>query len=301
MSKPFAAATKQLFEADPLAWLHYDELSGTRTRLIETELTTVAGEVDKVLRVQTKSPYLAHFEFEATYRKRQGRRILRWNSLLHTGQGLPVRSVLVLLRPQADGPAITGTAGYSFDDGPERLDFRYRVIRVWQNSADEVLEGSLATLPLAPLTDIEPGDLPGVLRRMERRIQREAPPDDAGRLWTATYLLMGLTYERAMIDQLLKGVRGMKESVTYQAILEEGESIGLKKGELAQARRMVFRLGARRLGPPDARTRAAIESVSSLPRLERLLAQALQADDWSQLRKAAARRNGVRRRARAAS
>jgi len=41
-------------------------------------------------------------------------------------------------------------------------------------------------------------------------------------LWTATYVLMGLKYPSAFTEQLLRGVRQMKESVTYQAILAEG-------------------------------------------------------------------------------
>ena len=37
---------------------------------------------------------------------------------------------------------------------------------------------------------------------------------------------MGLKYERPFVNELLKGVCDMKESVTYQGILEKGEAIG---------------------------------------------------------------------------
>src|SRR5207244_1176241 len=65
---------------------------------------------------------------------------------------------------------------------------------------------------------------------MERRLDAEAPPADARELRTATYILMGLRYPRDMVRQLLKGVRSMKESDTYQAILEEGFEKGIEKG-----------------------------------------------------------------------
>ncbi len=58
---------------------------------------------------------------------------------------------------------------------------------------------------------------------------------------------MGLRYDRALIEQLLQEVRGMKESVTYQAIVEEGvakgREEGVVKGRMEEARRILFRLG----------------------------------------------------------
>ena len=57
-----------------------------------------------------------------------------------------------------------------------------------------------------------------------RRYRKTADP-----LWTAVDVLMGLRYDRVLIEQLLQGVRGMKESVTYQAIVEEGVAKGIVK------------------------------------------------------------------------
>src|SRR5579871_2239564 len=90
--------------------------------------------------------------------------------------------------------------------------------------------GRLAALPLAPIADVAPEQLPEVIMRMEYRIDTETEPGERGSLWTAAYLLMGLRYERRLIHRLLKGVRGMKESTTYQEILEEGEAKGIEKG-----------------------------------------------------------------------
>ena len=76
---------------------------------------------------------------------------------------------------------------------------------------------------------------------------------------------MGLRYDRARVEQLRQGVRGMKESVTYQAIVEEGAA----KGRLEEARRMLVLLGEEEFGtPPGPRARASIEAINSPEQLE---------------------------------
>lgn len=47
----------------------------------------------------------------------------------------------------------------------------------------------------------------------------------------AAFILMGLRYESAMVQTLLRGVGQMRESTTYQAILEEGKAEGIALGE----------------------------------------------------------------------
>ena len=89
------------------------------------------------------------------------------------------------------------------------------MVRVWQKPVEEGLVGGLGTLPLAPLANITEQELPGVIARMKTRIETEATPEQAGKLWTATNVLMGLRYAAELTQQLLQGVMNMKESVTY--------------------------------------------------------------------------------------
>ena len=281
MPKPFDAATKHLLEAQPSAWLDYLGLPGTHAQLVEADLTTVTAEADKVLRVDDTVPYLAHIEFQSGYETDLGERVLHYNVLLFYRHRLPVQSVVVLLRREADGPEVTGTAGYDLESGS--LAFRCRVVRVWEKSPEEALDGGLATLPLAPLGNVAREALPDVVRRMEERIEREATPGEAGTLWTATYLLLGLKYERGFVRQLLKGIRGMRESTTYQEILEEGASIGEARGKAEEARGLIFRLGSKRFGSPDAQTQATLDAVTSLERLELLAERLLEAESWAEL------------------
>lgn len=289
MAKPFDATTKQLVEAQPQAWLAFVGLGDALSaEVIEADLSTVTADADRVLRVNgPPAPFLAHLEFQAGYDRAMGERLLRYNVLLRYRHGLPVRSIVLLLRREADGPALTGAVRDGTETEQNLLHFRYRVVRVYEQPVEAVLAGGLATLPLAPLADVSPSALPGVVRRMEERIGAEAAPDQAGMLWTAAYVLMGLKYPAALVTQLLKGVRQMKESATYQAILQEGRAEGEARGEewgrAEEARALIVRLGRKRFGSPDAATEAALGAITSRERLEQLAERLLEAESWSEL------------------
>jgi hypothetical protein len=61
-----------------------------------------------------------------------------------------VLNVAVLLRLEADSPQLTGSFERAFP-GQERIALlRYRVLRVWQLPVEQLLNGGIGTLPLAP-------------------------------------------------------------------------------------------------------------------------------------------------------
>jgi predicted transposase YdaD len=161
------------------------------------------------------------------------------------------------------------------------------VIRVWQEDAEKLIESGLGILPLAFIADIDPAKLPRLVKRAEERLEREATPGTIGEFWTSIDVLMGLKYQRPFVAQLLKGVRTMKESVTYQGILEEGEARGEARGEergaLRGRRDSLLRIGAKRFGPADAATQAVIEAIESADRFDDLLDRVLIASNWAEL------------------
>lgn len=116
------------------------------------------------------------------------------------------------------------------------MHFHYDVVRVWELSADQLLAGGIGLTPLGLLTNDARHRLPEVVQRFAERIDRDVP--DAAlrdRLLTEGFILMGLRYDKALIRALSLGVQKMRESSTYQMILEEGEEKGLAKG-LAEGR-----------------------------------------------------------------
>jgi predicted transposase YdaD len=72
----------------------------------------------------------------------------------------------------------------------------------------------------------------------------------------------------------------MKDSVFYQAIVEEGRQEGQQEGRLREAQEMVLRVGRGLLGPPDDETEMRVRSIEDLDRLERMAERFSGASDW---------------------
>ena len=71
----------------------------------------------------------------------------------------------------------------------------------------------------------------------------------------------------------------MRESTTYQLILDEGRD----EGRLEGARRMLLRLAGEFFGPPSPQEEAAISAISDVVRLERLAVRVKTASGWQEL------------------
>ncbi len=276
MAMDFDASTKHLIEELLPDWV---PLSGRRVtgriEVRDADVSAVTAAADKVAYVHDAEPWIFHLE---VFSGRDGTAVPRthlYNALLEYRHGVPVCSVVVLLRRAADSPDFTGETTRNLPGEPSYRTFRYRVVRVWELPAVTFLTGGLGTLPLAPLSAVREEELAGVVGQMEERIRREAPPGEAGELWTATKILMGLRYSRDLVARLLRGVHGMRESVTYQEIVEEGEIRALQD--------VVLRLGRARLGPTGAETEAIVRNITDLDRLRLLTDRLLQASSWQEL------------------
>jgi hypothetical protein len=86
----------------------------------------------------------------------------------------------------------------------------------------------------------------------------------------------------------------MKDSVTYQAILEEGEAMGVAKGAINEARKLLLLMGANRFGPPDRPTQATLKKLKDVQRLEKLGVRLLSVGSWQELLGTLPRRRGHR-------
>lgn len=79
----------------------------------------------------------------------------------------------------------------------------------------------------------------------------------------------------------------MKESTTYQAILEEGRQEGRHEGRhegaVATARKFLLRFGTQRLGKPSAAIRNRISQLTDVDDLERLCVTTSRAGTWKEL------------------
>jgi predicted transposase YdaD len=295
-AKPYDPALKALVETEPESWPAVLDRPTGPTAVIDADIATVSGAADKVLRVAAPTPYLLHLEFVAGHDTVElpGKLHLR-NALLGDRHGLRVRSAAVLLRPEADSPQLTGVYEQDFPDEEAYLRFRYQVLRVWRLPPGPLLTGGLPLLALAPISAVTEAELPGIIEQMERRLSSRRARKQAPVVWAAAYILLGLRYSPALAAHLFRGVVSMKESSTYQAILEEGEL----RGAVAEARKLLRLFGSRMFGPPDAQTATAIERLSDLARLEELCDRLPTVESWPELfgQPAPGRRSGRRRQA----
>lgn len=92
----------------------------------------------------------------------------------------------------------------------------------------------------------------------------------------------------------------MKESSTYQAIVEEGRIEGIARGKaegaVAEAKKVLRLQGDEAFGVPDSATASTIEQLDNLVRLEDLLRRVRTAGSWRELfgRPVSARKGGRR-------
>jgi predicted transposase YdaD len=234
-----------------------------------------------VLRVAARSPYLVHLEFISGHDAAElPAKLLVRNGLLDERHRLPVRSVAVVLRPEADSPQLTGRYQREFPGENEPyLVFRYHVLRIWQLSPQPLLTSGLSLLPLAPISAVTEADLPSIMERMGKRLAARRARRQAATIWAASYVLLGLRYSSSLAEQLFRGVLTMKESTTYRAILEEGR----EEGAVAEAKRVLRLLGDDALGAPDDRSASAIERLDDLATLESLLKRLRTVENWKEL------------------
>ncbi len=238
MTKPFDTTLKDLLNVFAVDWADW---LGPRIGLsadlevepLDVDLSTVQMSADKAFRLRPPAEGILHIEPQASWDGGFPGRLLRYSALLHDRYGGPVYSIALLLRPEANALDITGVVSRKRHDGHEYHRFEYFVVKVWELHVEPLMASGLGALPLVLLTDEAEGRLGTLVDRIDERMRAEHVPD-ARRIFLLTcgYIQLGLRYTEVEILHAYTRVRGMKESSTYQAILEEGRVEGEIKGEI---------------------------------------------------------------------
>jgi hypothetical protein len=281
----FDVSTKELVWDDPAACLERFGVGPPGpVDVIDSEATTLTAAADKVIKVGGQAPYLVNIELQSSHDSDLVETLWFRQAALFHRHRLPVLTVLVLLRRAANSPSLSGAFEIHMPDGSLTNLYNYRVVRLWQEGSDSYVTAGVNLVPLAPLAAVAENELPGLVQKMAARINAE-PPVRSAKLWTATYLLMGLSYSEEVVAQLLEGVMNIQESTTYQAILRDGRQEGLIEGRVTGEQQLLIRLGTKRFGEPDAATVSAIEATRDVERLETLGERILDPDvrDWNSL------------------
>ncbi len=130
-----------------------------------------------------------------------------------------------------------------------------------------------------------PRDLPLEPRDVASRRLRPAGSPGSGLV--AIAFLAGLRFPWESIKHWFRGVAAMRESSVYEGLLQEGRAEGRvegrAEGRAEGARRILLRQGELRFGLPDMASRAALESIADLERLEGLSERVLTVASWTEL------------------
>ena len=285
MSKPFDATLKDLAVVNPVQFLtELDGPPGLPVRLLNIDLSTVTTATDLAFGLGDPLQEVVHLDAQAGADSNKHRDVLVYNALLHRQSRVPVHSILLLLRPKARLSDQTGSIAYSARPGRGRMDFGSEIVPLWERPVEALLAGGLATLPLATLGRLPEGvsledGMRRVVNEVFERLQREAAPGMFQRLMTATLVLTGLRVDRKQARTIFQGIPAMRESDTYQAILDEGR----EEGEIREAQKILLRLGPKKLGEPDEATRRVVLELTDLEQLERLTERLLDVETWQEL------------------
>jgi hypothetical protein len=271
MSKPFDATLKDLIRAYPADWLaQVGERVTAPPEVLSVELSTVTAAADALIRVGRR---VVHIDVESGPDDSLAERMLLYNVLAHRHTGLPVRSVVVLLRSNAARAGFTGRVAY------EGLSFRLDVVRVWEVPADALLEAGVGLMPLAVLGKPPPGTtretaLPAQVARIAARARAEAGPR-AGEVMTSAFILAGMHTGPDLLEAIFKGAGAMYESSAFQVVE--------KWAKERYAREVLLQMGTAKFGEPTEEQAARLEKIDSLPRLTRMMVKFTNIDSWDAL------------------
>lgn len=280
MSYPFDATLKDLLAQNAADLLRvFSYTANEPTQILNVDLSTVSAATDVAIGIGEPLREIVDLNFQSG-RPDAGvaARLLLYNAALHFRFHVPIRSILVLLRPKADSSLLTGELTYL--SGELQVSFQYKIVRMWEQPLEAFLEGGPDMLPLAPLCRLprnmsKPAALRHVISEIDRRLAMISNHAKAVRLMTAAFVLTGLRVPKKQLREVFDGVKIMHETVAWDEYLEEG----MVKGEL----KAILKIGTKQFGKPAAKTKAALMAIQDLNRLDRMLDEVMNVKSWTAL------------------
>ncbi len=251
----------------------FDRPPAGKVTLLNVDLSTVTTAADLVVGLGDPLTEIVHLDFQSSAAAWKHLDTLVYNALLHRHHRVPVHSIVILLRPEAAHSNLGGSVSYSARPGRGSMDFSYEVVRLWERPAEELLAGALGTAPLAMLGALPagvplPDALGAVAQRLIERLERETTPERTRKMLTSAFVLTGMRVRRDVAQQVFRGVRAMRESDTYLAIMDEGK--------VEEAKQLILSLGRTRFGPPDEAHTTRLNAITEdLDRLRRIVVRIL--------------------------
>lgn len=292
MSKPFDATLNSLIESNVADWAKFlCDRTGVPpgpAEVLDTDQSFTL-QSDRLFRVSGSVPVALHLELQSTGHLGIPEELLRYNVAARRTAGVPVHSVILLLRPKATASDLNGYLELPDSRGSTYLTFRYTVIRLWQESFEGLLNAGLGLAPLSLLTNEALADIPTATERFRQRLHDEnLPANVRNEILGYSSVLCGLRFELAKVrETLMRWQDVLQDSVTYQWIHEQGAAVGRVEGAalgaMKEAQEMLLRLGGKRFGPPPKSIETEIRFIEDRNRIERMAERLFDAAGWDDL------------------
>ena len=266
-------AFKALAEIVPgaMTWLLMGRTLPVRPVMTPVRWTERTGDFVGIVEPRTRRAHVLHAELEIGRAAGVPSRLSLVNRLLARKHKKPVLSAVVRLRGKRsrlrwreETERLPRDSALS---GETVAHFRWLELNVGSHDAEDLLASpELGALPFVPFA--RGGDRPDVLRRVVRRIAREAKPDERGPLITALTVAAGLH----------KGLRAIITSLVRVNMTERNWVVDMIRAEGAVD--TLATLLETRLGPLTKAQRTKLAGLCARPRaVPRLIRAALAAED----------------------
>jgi hypothetical protein len=152
MAKPWDDTMKRLIRVHPQHFVSWVLKGAIYKAALSIELKNWTREADFLFDViQNDQQMLIHMEFQSSEDEDMAQRLLEYNVLATREHGRSVLSCLIYLRKDskiAESPLI-----WELPNGEKILYFHFIVIKLWEITAEELIQTNLTgLLPLVPLT-----------------------------------------------------------------------------------------------------------------------------------------------------
>jgi hypothetical protein len=256
------AILRKLVGMDPSAFLKLISVPGTGPiKLIESGIFPHILPVDKVLRIPSPEPWVAVVGLAIS---RDPALVgLIETTLLCLPHRVPMEPIIVLVRPEADDPSVTGEQVRRMPWGAVVSQFNYRVVRAWHQPSDRPL-GDPRSQTLAGLA------ASGLPRLISELRERTAASEEDAASESLTCLVCALPEQGRVDPKLLSVVADLDRMApcVYLTLDRRHEPRIVSRDEGSTVMRWkLYQQGTRRFGPPDEQVASTIGEIVSPRRL----------------------------------
>lgn len=275
MQNSYDATFKVLVDHSPEDWAEF--VFGSTIGLaspVDTSLHSTKEVVDRLLRVERLgSEFIIHIEFHAGHSGNAiPNRLFHYNTAVMKRYTLTTLSCVLILRREADSPAVSASVLYSLPEFGDVHRFNYRPIRIWQEPLERFLIPGSSLAVAGVLKDFGERSLEEAGAEILRCIDRASKSDDRENLLNHAVALAGMRFNRSQAETLFgrKLTVLEKYSTTVQYFIRRGEA------------RLLLESAKQIFGTPEPQIIEKVDEATS----EKLLAWTIRlrtAQSWSEL------------------